>query len=601
VSDLVVVPARPDATVAGRSTLQPTTDFLVRVFSQRSPAFEREAEAVVTDNATWTATLDLSVAVDDQPIVIEAVLGGDVVATADGVIGPPSASVRFDDQQLAADEREVIVTVARLELGGFVAVTDGRDGPILGVSEYLDAGTRHVEVPIELDAPLENTARLVATARLDVGGDRTFDPAIDRPYPEGTPVTDAAFVDARTPSPPVTDTPERTPSGGGLDVLVSLAAGGLGTLGLRRAAQRLADRIRRHGDSENTPPVAKIVVVPENPRPGRPVLFDGTLSFDPEPDDDIAHYGWSIPDTDRTGPRQVHVFGTAGDHEVDLRVRDEAGATDRASVTVPVETGSSRLELEAVHPVTSGSGSTDLRDEFVRFRNAGDDPLAMGRWSVHEARTESNQLVPGPHAFTFPDRYTLPAGETVSLHTGSESGASDASGPADHRLYRNATESLWDVRAGRLVVADADGNPVLGARYERTDEGGYDVERVEPAALEGWFDEVSIEATVRIPGLGVTVGPRVGIAALRNAMDFGASCLFLRGSGAFAKAWTQITAFLFLFLFTWLASTGMELFRPSIDVVSPILALLGAATVSTVGGVTALLSRLYRWSLDRLS
>jgi hypothetical protein len=605
VGDRVVLPARQDAAVTGTSTLQPNTDFLVRVVSQSSPAFERETGTVVEDDGTWTATLDLSVAVDGQPITVEIVFNTDVVASVPGVVGPLTASVRFDDQALPADESQVVIAGVRLEVGGFVVVTDG-GGTMRGVSGYLDGATTYSNLAVTLDPPVAGTEQLVATAWLDVDGTRRFDARADRPYPDGDPASDAAIVQVPTPVPeptaapvtettvaPDTETPPPPGSGEGLDVLVSLAGGVLGVAGLRRAGRRLRTEIRKRRAGGNRPPVAHFVSVPDRPRPGVPVLFDGSLSFDPDPDDAVERYEWSIGGTGARGPRRVHTFGTADEYDVELRVVDDSGAVGLHVETVSVETRSGRLELAGVHPA-------ELRDEFLTFRNAGDAALELGGWTVHEATETPDGLDAGPRSYTVPDGFALPAGESVSVHTGTASADRDGTGSVEHHLYWGATASIWDVRAGGLVVADADGYPVFGARYERTAAGDYAVERVEAAALEDWFESVSVDETVRIPVLGVTVGPAIGVGAVENGIEFVASCLFLRGAGAFAAAWAHLTAFLVLFLVTWLVSTGYGI-RPSIDVGGPLLALVGAVAVTTAGGVAAALGWGFRRLADRLS
>lgn len=597
VGNLVVLPAQSDATVTGTSTLDPNTDFLVRVFSQASPAFDREAATVVSDDGTWVATIDLTVAVDDQPITVECIYNGDAVASADGVIGPLSASVRFDDQRIGAEEPRVVITGARLEVGGFIVVTDGTDGSIRGVSDYLEGGTVHTDFAVPIDSPVDGAEQLAATAWLDVNGDRLFVVGTDSPYPAGNPASDSAVVRPVTPVPettaPPTDTTGPPDSAGGLDVAVSLAGGVLGVAGLRRTTARLRDEAYRRRDGWNRPPVAQFVSVPERPRPGVPVLFDGSFSFDPDPDDAVERYEWAIGEAELRGPRRVHVFGSADEHDVELRVEDDSGAVGRHADTVRVETRSGRLELAAVNPA-------DPRDESLTFHNAGDADLRVGAWSVHQAAETAGTLTPGSRTYAFPKPFTLPTEESVSIHTGATHSREDEPDPADHHLYWESAEPIWDDRSDALVVTDADGNPVFGARYERTDGEEYAIERVEPKALEDWFDSVSIDERLRIPLLGVTVGPRIGIGAIKNGLNFLASCLFLRGSAAFASAWGQITAFLALFLVTWLVSTGVGIVQPSIDVGGPILALLGAAAVTTVGGVAAATTRIVRWVVDRL-
>lgn len=589
--DLVVLQAAPDATVSGTARLDQGTDFVVRVFSQEAPAFDVQAGTVVTDAGTWSATVDLSDAEDGQSATIEVIFNGDVVASAPVVIGPLSARVRFDDQNLLPGERTIRITRIRLEMGGFVVVRDAVDGSLRGVSEYLAAGRTHEEVPVQLNDPVSGVENLVATAWLDANGDRLFGIGIDRPYPDGDPRRDTATISAR---PPPTETPSPPPqSAKGLDVAVGVTGGILGTLGLRRVAGFIAREIRKRR-RKNTPPIPKPIAVPETARAGVPVLFDGTLSFDPDPDDGVEEYEWSIGETTADGPRHVHVFGEAGEYDIDFRVEDGNGSVGHTTMTLTVEeTGT--LEVAAVNPDAEGNDWEQLHRELIVFENTGEAALDVSGWSVYDAAEAAGRVSPGSHAFTFPDEFELDGGATVALHTGAEP-ESDRTEvvSADEHLYWGSPAPIWNNQTDRIVVEDADDNPVLGARYERTDTGEYSIETIEQAKLEDWFGSVTLEETIHVPILGITIGPTIGSKAIKTAIDFGAACLYLRGSAAFMKAWALLATFLAVSIVTWLISVGSGILIPSISIDGPLTLLAGAVVMISVGSIAWLFAGLRR-------
>jgi hypothetical protein len=135
------------------------------------------------------------------------------------------------------------------------------------------------------------------------------------------------------------------------------------------------------------------------------------------------------------------------------------------------------------------------------------------------------------------------------------------------------------------VVDDADGNPVLATRYERTEAGEYTIEEADPRKLADWIGPVDLEEPIRLPVLDVTVEPRFDLRALANGVNFVKACLFLRGSAAFGKSWALVASFLALSILTWLVSVGSGLLLPSIDIGGPLAVLLGAISLATVGGI----------------
>ena len=135
-----------------------------------------------------------------------------VVTVVPEDVGPepdPTATVTFDNQ--TSDGTTVTVGSVTVSEGGFVAIHDGTDGgigPVIGVSEYLPAGT-HEDVEVTLfdvpggnfsdDATLEN-GTLIAMPHLDTNGNETYDfvssnGEADGPYTaNGSAVVDPAYI-----------------------------------------------------------------------------------------------------------------------------------------------------------------------------------------------------------------------------------------------------------------------------------------------------------------------------------------------------------------------------------------------------------------------
>jgi hypothetical protein len=120
--------------------------------------------------------------------------------------GAPTASVSFANQ--TSDGTTVTVESVTMAEGGFVAIHNA-SGPVIGVSEFLSAGT-HEDVEVTLfDVPdqnvaegmaLEESGTLIAMAHLDTDGDRVYDfvasnGSEDGPYTANdSAVVDSAFV-----------------------------------------------------------------------------------------------------------------------------------------------------------------------------------------------------------------------------------------------------------------------------------------------------------------------------------------------------------------------------------------------------------------------
>lgn len=109
----------------------------------------------------------------------------------------------------------------------------------------------------------------------------------------------------------------------------------------------------------------------------------------------------------------------------------------------------SPLRVAAVHPDAEGNDHENLGDEYVTFRNAGEEPLDLTGWTVSDE---------AGHEYRFPDGFALAPGETVTLYTGAGEDSSAA-------LYWGATDAVWNNAGDAVVVTNATGSVVLDYRY----------------------------------------------------------------------------------------------------------------------------------------
>jgi len=111
--------------------------------------------------------------------------------------------------------------------------------------------------------------------------------------------------------------------------------------------------------------------------------------------------------------------------------------------------GSSSLVVASVHPDAAGNDVQNLGDEYVTFRNAGNDSLDLSGWTVRDE---------GGHVYPFPDGFELASGASVRVYTGAGTDSADA-------LYWNADGAVWNNDGDAVVVTNATGVVVLRHRY----------------------------------------------------------------------------------------------------------------------------------------
>ncbi|WP_435362131.1 DUF4350 domain-containing protein [Haloarchaeobius sp. DFWS5] len=111
--------------------------------------------------------------------------------------------------------------------------------------------------------------------------------------------------------------------------------------------------------------------------------------------------------------------------------------------------GSANLTVANVHEDAAGSESSNLNDEYVVFENTGSAALDMTGYAVEDSV--------GKH-YDFPSGFTLDAGASVTLHTGSGTDTSSD-------LYWNASSAVWNNSGDTVYVFDDTGATVLSHSY----------------------------------------------------------------------------------------------------------------------------------------
>ncbi|WP_440009833.1 lamin tail domain-containing protein [Halomicrococcus sp. SG-WS-1] len=115
----------------------------------------------------------------------------------------------------------------------------------------------------------------------------------------------------------------------------------------------------------------------------------------------------------------------------------------------PSSSGSGAIDVQSVHADAAGSDSSNLNDEYVVFENTGSATLDCTGYTVEDA---------AGHTYAFPDGFSLDAGATVTLHTGS--GTDTASD-----LYWGSGSPIWNNSGDTVYVFDDAGTRVETYSY----------------------------------------------------------------------------------------------------------------------------------------
>jgi micrococcal nuclease len=130
----------------------------------------------------------------------------------------------------------------------------------------------------------------------------------------------------------------------------------------------------------------------------------------------------------------------------------QTGVWECRSVATPTPSppsGDGELVVADIQADAPGNDHDNLNEEFIVFRNEGNDPLDLTGWIVEDE---------ADHTYQFPTGFTLSAGAEVTLHTGS--GSDTAS-----ELYWGSGRAIWNNGGDTIVVVDDDGSVVIERSY----------------------------------------------------------------------------------------------------------------------------------------
>lgn len=204
----VYVSPEPNVTIDGTTNARAGLDLTMVVRGRDDPATGRNESFRLSKTArtanetgeetTFAATLDFTGVPRNTTATVDVRYDGRSILAenASVVVASPRAAVSvraFDERR--AGQFSALRLDGYLSRGGFFVLHRGSaQGPVLGVSDYLDRG-RHENVTVYVGHPVTESGRVVAVARRDAGFNYWFDGAdVDRRYPND----DASYLTAYT-------------------------------------------------------------------------------------------------------------------------------------------------------------------------------------------------------------------------------------------------------------------------------------------------------------------------------------------------------------------------------------------------------------------
>lgn len=136
--------------------------------------------------------------------------------------------------------------------------------------------------------------------------------------------------------------------------------------------------------------------------------------------------------------------------ENDVGVWDYAGST--TPTPTPAADGgqdSEALVVSNVHADAEGNDHENLNDEYIELTNEGETATEMTGWTVSDE---------ADHTYRFPSGFTLGAGDTVTIYTGSGSDTED-------ELYWGSGRAVWNNDGDTIYVTNDAGETVIEHEY----------------------------------------------------------------------------------------------------------------------------------------
>jgi micrococcal nuclease len=129
---------------------------------------------------------------------------------------------------------------------------------------------------------------------------------------------------------------------------------------------------------------------------------------------------------------------------------DAGGAADSVTGTATaLADGGGPLAVAEIHADADGNDHENRNDEYVVFRNVGDERLDLSGWTVADG---------AGHTYAFPEGTALDPGEELTLRSGSGSDTGST-------VYWGADSAVWNNAGDVITVRDASGAVVLRYAY----------------------------------------------------------------------------------------------------------------------------------------
>ena len=107
------------------------------------------------------------------------------------------------------------------------------------------------------------------------------------------------------------------------------------------------------------------------------------------------------------------------------------------------------IAIAEVNADAAGNDNDNLNDEYVVLENTEDTAVDMSGWTLTDTAA---------HTYTFPTGFTLPAGEEVTVHTGSGT-------DTNTDLYWGKESAIWNNNRDTVILRTADGTLILKEEY----------------------------------------------------------------------------------------------------------------------------------------
>jgi competence protein ComEC len=140
--------------------------------------------------------------------------------------------------------------------------------------------------------------------------------------------------------------------------------------------------------------------------------------------------------------------GDAGDGGSGDETDDEPDNTGEENETTSTDPAAA-LEVATINADAEGNDGENLTDEYIIFENTGDEPIELSGWTVEDEAA---------HSYEFPQGFTLEAGATVTLRTGSGT-------DTDTELYWGSASPIWNNDGDTVTLSNPDDEHVLEVSY----------------------------------------------------------------------------------------------------------------------------------------